>query len=82
MVYLGAWGKLIHEKNLKSKIPWHCPFKGTVQQYQTVRRMVPMEKPREGHQLLQIGGRGGGVEGGSAGVNKPANGQILWNIAD
>jgi hypothetical protein len=22
-----AWGKLIHEKNLKSKILWHCPFK-------------------------------------------------------
>jgi hypothetical protein len=21
-------GKLIHEKNLKSKISWHCPFKG------------------------------------------------------
>jgi hypothetical protein len=28
MVYSGAWGKLIHEKNLKSKISWHCPFKG------------------------------------------------------
>ncbi len=25
--YSGAWGKLIHEKNLKSKISWHCPFK-------------------------------------------------------
>jgi len=24
--YLGAWGKLIHEKNLKSKISWHCSF--------------------------------------------------------
>ncbi len=23
----GAWGKLIHEKNLQSKISWHCPFK-------------------------------------------------------
>jgi hypothetical protein len=22
-----ASGKLIHEKNQKSKIPWHCPFK-------------------------------------------------------
>ncbi len=28
MVYSGAWGKLIHEKNKKSKISWHCPFKG------------------------------------------------------
>jgi hypothetical protein len=23
--YTGAWGKLIHEKNLKLKISWHCP---------------------------------------------------------
>ena len=23
----GAWGKLIHVKNMKSKISWHCPFK-------------------------------------------------------
>ncbi len=28
MVYSGAWGKLIHEKNQKQKISWHCPFKG------------------------------------------------------
>ncbi len=28
MVYSHAWGKLIHEKNQKSKISWHCPFKG------------------------------------------------------
>jgi hypothetical protein len=27
MVYSGAWGKPIHEKNQKSKISWHCPFK-------------------------------------------------------
>ncbi len=26
MGYSVAWGKLIHEKNLKSKISWHCPF--------------------------------------------------------
>ncbi len=26
MVDSGAWGKLIHEKILKSKISWHCPF--------------------------------------------------------
>jgi hypothetical protein len=29
MVHSGAWGKLIHEKNQKSKISWHCPFKST-----------------------------------------------------
>jgi hypothetical protein len=22
-----AWGKIVHEKNLKLKISWHCPFK-------------------------------------------------------
>jgi hypothetical protein len=27
MGYSGAWGELIHEKNLKLKISWHCPFK-------------------------------------------------------
>ncbi len=27
LVYSGAWGKLIHEKNLKSKISSHYPFK-------------------------------------------------------
>ncbi len=26
MEYSGDWGKLIHEKNQKQKIPWHCPF--------------------------------------------------------
>ena len=28
MVYSGAWRKLIHEKNQKQKISWHCPCKG------------------------------------------------------
>ncbi len=27
MVYSGAWGKLVHEKNQKSKISRHCHFK-------------------------------------------------------
>ncbi len=27
MGYSVAEGKLIHEKNQKSKISWHCPFK-------------------------------------------------------
>jgi hypothetical protein len=26
MGYSGAGGKLIHEKNQKQKISWHCPF--------------------------------------------------------
>ncbi len=27
MEYSGAGGKVIHEKNQKQKISWHCPFK-------------------------------------------------------
>ncbi len=27
MLFSGGWGKMIHEKNLKQKISWHCPFK-------------------------------------------------------
>ncbi len=30
MLYSGASGKLIHEKNQNQKISWHCPFKGIV----------------------------------------------------
>ncbi len=30
MGYSGAGGKLIHEKNQKQKISWHCPFKKKV----------------------------------------------------
>ncbi len=26
MLLSGAWGEVIHEKNLKQKISWHCPF--------------------------------------------------------
>ncbi len=29
MEYSRAGGKLIHEKNQKQKISWHCPFKDT-----------------------------------------------------
>ncbi len=28
MEYSGAGGNLIHEKNQKQKISWHCPFNG------------------------------------------------------
>ncbi len=31
MEYSGAGGKLIHEKNQKQKISWHCPFKSCLQ---------------------------------------------------
>ncbi len=29
-----AWGKMIHEKNLRQKILWHCPFKAKHQRTQ------------------------------------------------
>ncbi len=29
VLFSGAWGKMIHEKNLKQKISWHYPFKGS-----------------------------------------------------
>ncbi len=31
MEYSVAGGKLIHEKNQKQKISWHCPFKVSLQ---------------------------------------------------
>jgi hypothetical protein len=46
----GAWGKVIHEKNLKQKILWHCPFKGTVRPDWICMRVVPLERPGKGHQ--------------------------------
>jgi hypothetical protein len=33
MLFSGAWGKMIHKKNLKQKISWHCPFKKDCQKY-------------------------------------------------
>ncbi len=32
--FLGLGGRLIHEKNLKQKILWHCPFKAKHQRTQ------------------------------------------------
>ncbi len=26
ILFSGDWGDMIHEKNLKRKISWHCPF--------------------------------------------------------
>jgi hypothetical protein len=40
MVDSGAWGKLIHEKNLKSKISWHCFFKEKC----VAGRFIPISK--------------------------------------
>ncbi len=43
--FSGAWGKVIHEKNLKQKISWHCPFEEIIKiasvsgQYQNLREV-------------------------------------------
>jgi hypothetical protein len=36
MEYSGAGGKLIHEKNQKQKISWHCPFKEPKNRFQGI----------------------------------------------
>ncbi len=40
MGYSGAGGKLIHEKNQKQKISWHCPFQGGWFMYARYRPVV------------------------------------------
>ncbi len=62
MVYSEAWGKLIHEKYLKSKISWHCPFNSA-----TNKTWLQPPSPPQGrfirlwwagnsHHSLQLGG--------------------------
>jgi hypothetical protein len=41
MEYSGAGGKLIHEKNQKQKISWHCPFK--LRNYPIRRNSAPLD---------------------------------------
>ncbi len=52
MVYSGAWGKLIHGKNQKQKISWHCPFK--VYQNQSASKPMRSESAFR-HPLYQFG---------------------------
>ncbi len=40
MVFSGAGEKLIHEKNQKSKISWHCPCKGPKHIEEIVRGLL------------------------------------------
>jgi hypothetical protein len=42
MEYLGAWGTLIHEKKLRSKISCQTPFKNHRVMENSQRRMVAM----------------------------------------
>ncbi len=56
MVFSGAWGKLIHEKNQKSKISWHCPFKqtSTLDKNQVLKCMLKMGKTLKVKILLSL----------------------------
>jgi hypothetical protein len=40
MGYSEPGGKLIHEKNQKQKISWHCPFKAGLEEYIFVQFMA------------------------------------------
>ncbi len=46
MVYSGAWGKPINEKNKKSQISWHCFFKAAAMLI-CIELGYPMEKSAE-----------------------------------
>ncbi len=47
MLLSGAWGKVIHEKNQKQKISWHCPFK-----HRGVKLTVLICAPRQNEEVL------------------------------
>ncbi len=47
LVYSDASGKLIHEKNQKSKISWHCPFKLSVTRVNASRRVRSCSAPTQ-----------------------------------
>ncbi len=51
--YSGAWGKLIHEKNLTSKISWHCPF--NVTSFIIVEIFLPWRSVFSFSQFLRFG---------------------------
>ncbi len=44
MGYSGAGGKLIHEKNQKQKISWHCPFKCIYRKKQACNQLVARDE--------------------------------------
>ncbi len=43
LLFSGAWGKVIHEKNLKQKISSHCPFKAEWKQWNYLRCLLGSE---------------------------------------
>jgi hypothetical protein len=49
MEYLEAWGTLIHEKNLKSKISCQTPFKGKIGLKYTASRRTNVSSQKKKH---------------------------------
>ncbi len=62
MVYSGAWGKLIREKNQKSKISWHRPFKPASWWWQAGNGIHLFSPIISRPDTQQGGGEGGGVD--------------------
>jgi hypothetical protein len=48
----GAWGKMIHEKNLKQKISWHCPFNTSDQTIANVKESLT---EKEANSRISVG---------------------------
>ncbi len=62
MDYSGAGGKLIHQKNQKQKISWHCPFKFLQNMvYNTTQHPPPTPTPPQPH-TVRLLWEGGGEE--------------------
>ncbi len=56
IVFSEAWGKLIHEKNQKLKISWHCPFKSfllAICNLYTIKGNLKSENSQDHAQKLQ-----------------------------
>jgi hypothetical protein len=53
MLFSGAWGKVIHGKNLKQKLSWHCPFKCRYGAYQVMKKKFAKDKQAKQANLRQ-----------------------------
>ena len=53
MEYSGAGGQLIHQKNQKQKISWHCPFKA---EYASEGLAGPTRKDRAEYVSAELAG--------------------------
>ncbi len=54
MLIVGAWGKVIHEKNLKQKVSWHCPFKEEGEEGFSTRSTTANEQNEQNFQTTEL----------------------------